>query len=124
MLLKRLLICAFFTLIACRQTTPTPSDAVCPDIYMPVCGSNGQNYNNACQANRAGQGYSQGECNQIGIPGGGIPGGGTGSTCPDIYMPVCGSNGQNYRNACEANRSGQSYSQGECNQIGIPGTAG
>lgn len=69
MSLRFLLIISLLTLSACRPATPTPSEAVCPDIYMPVCGTNGVIYNNSCEASRAGQGYTPGTCNQIGIPG-------------------------------------------------------
>jgi hypothetical protein len=35
--------------------------------------------------------------------------------CAEIYAPVCGCNGQNYSNPCEANGAGTSVKQtGDC----------
>lgn len=52
---------------ACRAQTTLPGDAVCPDIYMPVCGADGRNYPNACEAQKAGQSYQGGECQDLSI---------------------------------------------------------
>jgi hypothetical protein len=37
--------------------------------------------------------------------------------CPEIWAPVCGSDGVNYSNACEAECAGVSYTEGECTDV-------
>ncbi|XP_027209867.1 four-domain proteases inhibitor [Penaeus vannamei] len=101
-----------------------PCNTVCPALYAPVCGSDGQTYPSQCNLeaarcrNRRLRAVSQGECGFR--PGtGGRPSCGI-SICPAIYAPVCGSDGQTYPSQCNLeaaacrNRRLRAVSQGEC----------
>ena len=131
-----------------QQGTCEPKPEVCPNVYAPVCGCDGQSYGNECEANAAGTSVaSMGECNGGTDPGycGGIAGvtcpagqfckydeqamcgfaDATGTceptpfACPEIYAPVCGCDGQTYSNDCFANAAGTSVQHdGACNSNG------
>jgi Kazal-type serine protease inhibitor domain len=84
---------------------------ICPDIYLPVCGSVGgqrQTFPNSCDARRAGAGsITAGACQTRPI------------ACPRIYQPVCAQKGrgnrQTYANACTAEMDGATVvSNGKC----------
>jgi hypothetical protein len=56
--------------------TCTPMPTVCPDVVMPVCGCDGVDYSNECEANRAGTSVSTtgmcpvADCRTTGCPSG------------------------------------------------------
>lgn len=51
-----------FLLLFCLTGCFTAMDCVCPDIYNPVCGANGENYSNPCSADCDDMPYTNGEC--------------------------------------------------------------
>jgi len=62
-LINKILFILLLGLTGCN----TSIDCVCPDIYNPVCGANGENYSSPCPADCEDMPYTFGECPVVGI---------------------------------------------------------
>ncbi len=131
-----------------------PAPQICPLYFDPVCGCDGVTYGNSCEANREGTSIAhEGACKDGDIVCGGIagvrcPSGSscqfpdgechvsdaqgvcvpTPGICPADARPVCGCDGETYRNRCAATKAGVRVSfTGVCDETercgGIAGIA-
>jgi len=60
--MNRLINIISFVLLFGLTACFTAVDCVCPDIYNPVCGANGENYDSPCLADCEDISYTFGEC--------------------------------------------------------------
>lgn len=112
--------------------------AICPDVYDPVCGRDGETYPNACEARAAHVSVehpgecvrvcggiaglpcaagevceiSAGQCRSADLPGVCVD---RPEVCSQIYDPVCGCDGMTYSSDCHRLMAGaQKDHNGEC----------
>ena len=78
---------------------------ICPLVYEPVCGEDGETYDNICYAECENVEVAyEGECEEECI-------------CPAVYEPVCGEDGETYSNECYAECEGVEIAhEGECGE--------
>lgn len=96
----------------CRQQTTTPAVETtyptlcdCPTFYRPVCGQDGNTYNNTCWLGCANVAMKyKGRCRNRPTTTTETPP--TVCTCTDRYNPVCSADGITYANECQLNCEG------------------
>jgi len=110
--------CGNVVVNGCVDVALINPNAICPEIYAPVCGCDSITYENVCRAEANGiTSYFSGDCNNL---NGCIDSSLIDPTlaCPLYYSPVCGCNGITYGNECEASINGViNFYYGTCNLI-------
>ena len=98
-------------MLGCTKMACPPPACVCPMIYMPVCGFNGVQYSNECEANCENVFiFTEGECPEEDMNASSDL-----CVCPAIYAPVCTPDGIQYSNECEALcENEEEFTKGEC----------
>jgi hypothetical protein len=104
-------------LLLLRLHVMVSAGCVCAAVYEPVCGDDGQDYSNACEADCAGaQVLRKGPCSSSSLPAGSSDGSSADScVCPMIYAPVCTKKGATRSNKCVAQCKGEKVAyEGPC----------
>ena len=116
----------YFAVCALETGECLDRPTICPNIWLPVCGCDGQTYGNSCEAAKAGVSVDfEGECPTDKCSSNDLCAKDeyckftecaqeTGECttkpvlCLDIWDPVCGCDGQTYANSCAAAAAGVS----------------